>query len=283
MTPDTWHVTCDMWHTGLNTVLSLWVISGEKKSHALIHNSRIFNKMCQPSAEALCPSVSFFFCCFWTGRDPKPAKQASGSSWQKDRGSPSTKARQNGLTTAAWWPPWIWPDHWCHTPDQTCALQGQVWDETASKQKHAAGQNGFPEQLCNKPPNERDSPEDQSTFVQPTKEIRLCTRNTTYPKSEYRGCLRDEIFFGFVLRSDMKTLSNTEYIVKKAYARMWIVRRLKVLGASRTRLRDVLQKQVLGVLQLALPAWEWLLTAQERIDIECVLRTGLIIIWGEDY
>ena len=88
---------------------------------------------------------------------------------------------------------------------------------------------------------------------------------------------------GFVLRSDMKTCSNTEYIVKKAYARMWIVRRLKALGASRTRLVDVLQKQVLSVLQLAVPAWDCLLTAQERTDIERVLRTGLRIIWGEDY
>ena len=64
---------------------------------------------------------------------------------------------------------------------------------------------------------------------------------------------------------------------------MWIVRRLKALGASRTRLVDVLQKQVLSVLQLAVPAWDCLLTAQERTDIERVLRTGLRIIWGEDY
>ena len=86
----------------------------------------------------------------------------------------------------------------------------------------------------------------------------------------------------FILRSDMKTCSNTEYIVKKAYARMWIVRRLKMLGASRQRLVDVLQKQVLSVLLLAVLAWDCLLTAQERTDIERVLRTGLRIIWGED-
>ena len=55
---------------------------------------------------------------------------------------------------------------------------------------------------------------------------------------------------GFVLRSDLKTCSNTSYIVKKAYGRMWILRRLKALGASRTRLLDVLQKQILSVLNL---------------------------------
>ena len=88
---------------------------------------------------------------------------------------------------------------------------------------------------------------------------------------------------GFILRSDMKTCSNTEYIVKKAYARMWIVRRLKMLGASRQRLVDVLQKQVLSVLLLAVPAWDCLLTVQERTNIERLLRTGLRIIWGEDF
>ena len=86
---------------------------------------------------------------------------------------------------------------------------------------------------------------------------------------------------GFILRSDLKTISNTSYIIKKAYKRMWIIRRLKMLGASRSRLIDVLQKQVLSVLQLAVPAWDCFLTCQERTDLERVLKTGLRIIWGK--
>jgi hypothetical protein len=88
---------------------------------------------------------------------------------------------------------------------------------------------------------------------------------------------------GFILRSDLKTVSNTNYIIGKAYKRMWIIRRLKALGASRSRLLDVLQKQVLSVLQLAVPAWDCFLTCQERTDLERVLKTGLRIIWGQDY
>ena len=38
---------------------------------------------------------------------------------------------------------------------------------------------------------------------------------------------------GFQLRSDLKTISNTRYIIKKGYSRMWILRRLKALGAKR--------------------------------------------------
>ena len=88
---------------------------------------------------------------------------------------------------------------------------------------------------------------------------------------------------GFILRSDQKTVSNTNYIIGKAYKRMWIIRRLKALGASRFRLLDVLQKQVLSVLQLAVPAWDCFLTCQERTDLERVLKTGLRIIWGQEY
>ena len=88
---------------------------------------------------------------------------------------------------------------------------------------------------------------------------------------------------GYILRSDLKTCSNTEFIIKKAYGRMWILRRLKALGATRIRLLDVLQKQILSVLNLGVPAWDSLLTEQEKEDFERVLKTGLKIIWGKDY
>ena len=88
---------------------------------------------------------------------------------------------------------------------------------------------------------------------------------------------------GVILRSDLKTSSNTRYIIKKAYSRMWIIRRLKALGASRTRLLDVLQKQVLSTLLLAVPAWDCFLSLQEKTDLDRVLKTGLRVIWGQEY
>ena len=88
---------------------------------------------------------------------------------------------------------------------------------------------------------------------------------------------------GFVMRSDMRTCSNTEYLVRKAYKRMWLVRRLKGLGASRFQLVDALQKQVLSVLWLGAPAWFCQTTQQERKDIDRVAKVGLRIIFGEFY
>ena len=88
---------------------------------------------------------------------------------------------------------------------------------------------------------------------------------------------------GYIMRSDMRTSSNTEYLVKKAYKRMWLVRRLKGLGASTSQLIDALQKQVLSVLWLGAPAWFCMTTEQERRDIDRVAKVGLRITFGELY
>ena len=88
---------------------------------------------------------------------------------------------------------------------------------------------------------------------------------------------------GFILRSDMKTCSNTAYLTTKAYKRMWLIRRLKYLRASTTQLIDSLQKQVLSVLWLGAPAWYCLLTLSEKHDIDRVAKVGLKIIYGNLY
>jgi hypothetical protein len=88
---------------------------------------------------------------------------------------------------------------------------------------------------------------------------------------------------GFILRSDLKTKSNTAYITAKAYSRMWILRRLKKMGATHKELIDFLHKQVLSVLLLAVPAWNSLLPKHEVTDIERVLKCGLHIIWASEY
>ena len=52
---------------------------------------------------------------------------------------------------------------------------------------------------------------------------------------------------GTIVRSDLKTISNTQYICKRAYARMWILRRLKALGCPIPKLLDVLRQQILSI------------------------------------
>ena len=64
---------------------------------------------------------------------------------------------------------------------------------------------------------------------------------------------------------------------------MWVVRRLKTLGASEKDLLSVLRAQVLSVLQFATPAWSTLITQKESDQIESVLKTGLYLVYGQRY
>ena len=79
---------------------------------------------------------------------------------------------------------------------------------------------------------------------------------------------------GFLMRSDMRTCSNTQCIIKKAFKRMWLVRRLKGLGTNQGQLIDALQKQVLSVFWLGSPAWYCQTTEQERKDIDRVAKVA---------
>ena len=60
---------------------------------------------------------------------------------------------------------------------------------------------------------------------------------------------------GLTIRSDRRWSSSTDHIVIKAFKKLWILRRLKMLGASRMDLLDVYMKQVRSILELAVPAW----------------------------
>ena len=88
---------------------------------------------------------------------------------------------------------------------------------------------------------------------------------------------------GYQLRSDLSTKSNTDYIVRRAWKRMWILRRLKAFGATEKEMLEVLRCQVLSVLQFAIPAWTTLLSKYESNRIESVQETGLYLVYGPRY
>ena len=88
---------------------------------------------------------------------------------------------------------------------------------------------------------------------------------------------------GVVVQSDMKWSSNTEQIVKRASNKLWIVRRLKGLGAQTAELVDVFIKQCRSILELAVPAWHGAITTEDRQDIERVQKVALHIILGDQY
>ena len=81
----------------------------------------------------------------------------------------------------------------------------------------------------------------------------------------------------------MKWYDNTDSLCRKGYGRLWILRRLARLGATRTDTLDVYQKQIRSVLELAVPVWGPGLTKEEEKQIERVQKAAFRIILGPSY
>ena len=88
---------------------------------------------------------------------------------------------------------------------------------------------------------------------------------------------------GVKIRSDLKWHDNTSFICQRGYDRLWLLRRLKGLGASQTELVDVYDKQVRSLLELAVPVWQPAFTQHESKQIERVQKAAFHIILGTNY
>ena len=88
---------------------------------------------------------------------------------------------------------------------------------------------------------------------------------------------------GLVITNDLKWALNTTYLVKKAYKRLWMLRRLKNLGANQKSLCEVYMKQIRCVLEMAVPAWNGSITLREKVQIERVQKCAFHIILGDSY
>ena len=88
---------------------------------------------------------------------------------------------------------------------------------------------------------------------------------------------------GIIIRSDLRWSENTDYLCQKGYKRLWLIRRLKALGASQSELLDVYVKQVRSILELGVPVWHPGLTQHEVRQLERVQKCAFFVILGESY
>ena len=72
--------------------------------------------------------------------------------------------------------------------------------------------------------------------------------------------------FGVNFTTNLKWNENTEYICKKAYSKMWAMRRMKALGLDTFTLMDFYIKKVRVHLKLAVPVWHSLSSDIERVQ-----------------
>ena len=88
---------------------------------------------------------------------------------------------------------------------------------------------------------------------------------------------------GVEVSSDLSWRANTSSICQKAYSRMWMLRRLKPLGASDEELLDVYEKQIRCIAEFAAPAWTSGLNKDMINQIERIQKCAFAIILDERY
>ena len=114
-----------------------------------------------------------------------------------------------------------------------------------------------------------------------------CTSLDFMPDFEMEGqeiqLVEEMRLLGLIIRSDMKWTANTDFIVKKGFKKLWMMRRLKELGAKEDDLVDVYMKQIRPIMELAVPAWHGAITQAEKDEIERVQKAALHIVLGNDY
>ena len=87
---------------------------------------------------------------------------------------------------------------------------------------------------------------------------------------------------GVILTPNLKWHSNTDYICRKAYRNMWMIRRMKKIGLDAFTLIDYYMKEVRVHLELAAPVWHSGLSQKLSADIERVQRIAVRIILDND-
>jgi len=83
--------------------------------------------------------------------------------------------------------------------------------------------------------------------------------------------------------TDLSWAPNTKALCRKAFSRLWIIRRLKRLNVSQANLLDVYEKQIRCICEYACPVWTGALTRQEVVQIERVQKAAFAIILGNQY
>ena len=90
--------------------------------------------------------------------------------------------------------------------------------------------------------------------------------------------VKETKLLGVMITDDLRWRANTDFICKRAYKRMWTLRRMKKLDVEPLVILDVYMKEIRAVLELAVPAWHSGLTKRQAADIERVQRVACSII-----
>ena len=88
---------------------------------------------------------------------------------------------------------------------------------------------------------------------------------------------------GVMITSDLKWGTHCDFICQKAFSRLWMLRRLKPLGASVDDLMEIYVTQIRSILEFSVAAWNSGLTKVQISQLECAQKCAFAIILGNDY
>ena len=84
----------------------------------------------------------------------------------------------------------------------------------------------------------------------------------------------------FVVVVFVRWHENTNFLTNKAFSRIWILRKLKNMGASRRMLIDTYYKHIRTVIEFGAAVWNAGLTQENIAHIERVQKSALHVILG---
>ena len=88
---------------------------------------------------------------------------------------------------------------------------------------------------------------------------------------------------GIQLRTDLRWDSNTKAICTKALSKMWLLRRMKLLGLEPEFILEYYLKEIRALAEQGVPIWNSGLTNSQIRDIERIQKVALKIILAESY
>ena len=108
--------------------------------------------------------------------------------------------------------------------------------------------------------------------------------NVKFSENQSGEVVEEMKLLGVHFSSDLKWHSHIKHIAKSANTKLWVIRRLKKLGAENSILIDLYNKQIRSTLEYACPVWAPGLTQSDIKELERVQKSAFAIIFGyQDY
>ena len=83
---------------------------------------------------------------------------------------------------------------------------------------------------------------------------------------------------GTIVSSNEKWKANSQYMISRAYRKLWILGRLMNLGANRNELKLIYQQQVRSVQEFSVSVWAGAVTCELSTEV-CISNCARKCIW----